>query len=168
MGIIGTFEGSASSTLILKNKGKSTGYNGWNTNVTKTNSWGTGSTKYGVRIDNQYISISVNSGQNAHILGRFSEQIVLTPYKTLHVLITTIYSYNVPNYVRFGVGSPSMTGNSFSSYIDCAASAMEVWYSVNVSSLSGNYCIFGFMESNGGGSKFSCEGTLYTVQAYLD
>ncbi|WP_294340143.1 hypothetical protein [uncultured Clostridium sp.] len=168
LGITGTFEGSASNPLWLKNS-SGTASNGWLSYVLLTNHWGNGTYDYGTLMDNQYIEGSVSSSQNIHILGRLSNPIILTPYNTLHILISTSYTNHTLNLYRIGAGSTSMSGNSFNAYVDCAGSVSNAWYTINISSLSGQYCIYAFLEHNGGGgSRYSASGRITIIQAYLD
>ena len=168
LGITGTFEGSASNPLWLKNS-SGTASNGWLSYVEKTNSWGNGTYDYGIQIGSQYIEGEVSSSQNIHILARLSNPIILTPYNTLHMLITTTYTNHPFQLYRIGAGSTSMSGNSFNAYADCASSISNAWYTINISGLSGQYCIYAFLEHNGGGgSRYNASTRIYINQAYLD
>lgn len=168
LGITGTFEGSASNPLWLKNSSGDAS-NGWLSYVLLTNHWGNGTYDYGTQIGSQYIEGSVSSSQNIHILGRLSDPIILTPYNTLHMLITTTYTQHTFNLYRIGAGSTSMSGNLFNAYADCAAGVSNAWYTINISGLSGQYCIYAFLEhKGGGGSRYSTSTRIYIDQAYLD
>lgn len=168
MGITGTFEGSASNPLWLKNS-SGTASNGWLSYVLLTNHWGNGTYDYGTSIGSQYIEGSVSSSQNIHILGRLSDPIILTPYNTLHMLITTTYTNSPFQLYRIGAGSTSMSGDSFNAYTDCASRISNAWYTINISGLSGQYCIYAFLGHNGGGgSRYNASTRIYINQAYLD
>ena len=62
-----------------------------------------------------------------------------------------------------------MSGNAFNAYADCASSISNAWYTINISGLSGQYCIYAFLEHNGGGgSRYGASTRIYINQAYLD
>lgn len=147
MGIIGTFEGSASNPLWLYDGNNKT--NGWISGVTTNSGQSAGGDPYA---DDMSLSIGPVS-QNATVwcLGRYSNGIILTSYKTLHLMITTYYSASSGStqlIARAGVGSTSMSGNSFSSAVDLSLNQSgghfvnDVTYNINISSLSGTYCVY--------------------------
>lgn len=153
MGITGTFEGSASNPLWLYDGSNS--LNGWdNTNPTLVN--------YGKDHSSamwevmKYGGIRVSPYQNGKaiwVLYRFVNNIILTPYYTLHWEVSTSLSGYSPTelIIRVGVGSPSMTGNTFSSAANPTVNTAKgggiarATYSINVSNLSGTYCVYVYM-----------------------
>lgn len=147
MGIMGTFEGSASNPLWLYDGNNKA--NGWIDGITTNSGHSAGGDPYA-----SGTNLSVGPvTQNAVVwcLGRFSNGIIITSYNTLHLTITTYYSGSSGStqlIARAGVGSTNMTGNYFSSAVDLALNQSggnwvnDVTYNINTSSLSGTYCVY--------------------------
>jgi hypothetical protein len=146
MGITGSFEGSASSTLWL--------YDGRN----RTNGWisaqhvSSASSYYKVHNDETSAG-PVSQGSVSWVLSRYSNSIILTPYKTLHLVLST-YTDGTAGTMRVGVGSPNMSGNNFTVAVDLAQNTSkpgginwinDTTYSLNVSNLSGTYQVFAYL-----------------------
>ena len=176
MGIIGTFEGSASNPLWLYNGSNS--LNGWNNKSPTLVNYGRDHSSAGWEVMNQG-GIRITPWQNGKViwvLYRFVNNIILTPYHTLHWEVSTYLSGYTPAEltIRVGVGSPSMTGNAFSSAVNPTVNTAkgggiaQATYSINISNLSGTYCIYVYMYVKGSSTFNDDYFYMYSYKAWLD
>ena len=178
MGIIGTFEGSASSQLDLyKYDGYSyTGYNGWlDVPLKVTEGGSSGNVDYEYNPITTWIYSSSTNWKNG--LYRISNGIILTPYSTVHLKITSfpcnydgnnVRGGNPASIKRIGIGSGSVTGNNFNVALDVANDIQQGDYTMNISGLNGTYYFYIYLEYNyQGGSRFTAGSKIVIYESYL-
>lgn len=165
MGIIGTFEGSANPVLWIKNE-KSV-YNGGmvtpiivSEHTSKQYTYCYNGESYIQTDSTNYKNVSMD------ILGRFSSEIILTPYSNLHINVSVGTYGNANVSLMVGAGNPSMSNNSFAASASVSDGVSQTTYNINISGLSGKYCIFAFLYmysvTNGATRK------LYVNQIWMD
>ena len=176
MGIIGTFEGSAESRLELFAPGVGA-KNGFLNSPSRVNNSGNGHDDYeGYSSYGTLTTWIYQSGSAWHeCLYRLSNDIILTPFKTITFTIDCFpcdyegrkTSGNPAPVKRIGVGSPSMTSNSFSAFLDCPNEVLDGRYNVNISSLTGTFRFYIYMQVTGGGSRYFSGSRINLRECYL-